>query len=760
MRVSRRTRSKSRFVLVALVGLASTLPFVAAASAAPEDQYGATIQPAAVQPALVRAYTVGITNRNKSTDAANHAHVTVPGGFALDGASLSAATSASGTCSAASWTATLNGATSTIDVVAPPSPAGELCPGGTLKLKFKAAAPASEASFTWTTTLSRDTAAFSLQGAQPTVTVDGTPPPPPTISTKPGNPSNSPGASFAFADADATASFRCRLDGGAFAACASPKAYAGLTEGVHTFGVKAVDRAGNQSAVTSFTWSTDLTPPPTPALDPKPPTVTASTSASFSFTDAEAKVSYFCKLDAEAFSSCASPKSYPGPLAAGSHVFQVKARDPAGNESAATSHSWTIDLTNPVATIDPTVAPRDPTSVTSAAFAFSSNKSGSTFTCQLDGGAFSSCVAPVSYSGLADGKHTFAVKATDALGNVGLVTLWQWTVDTVSPSAPAIVEAPRNPTNIRAASFTFSGAEAGLQFACGLDGGALASCTSPTTYPVLADGPHAFVVRAADGAGNTGPTTGRNWVVDTVPPKTTIDGEPPALSDSQSATFGFTSSEALSTFSCSLDSAAFAPCSSPRTYTGLGDGVHVFHVRATDRAGNTDPSTHSYSWRVAVPASADTTPPPAVRGLKRSVGYRFLKLRWSPPKGGDFDHVEVLRSHETGGEAPVYAGKRRDYVDRRFQNGTYFRYRIRSYDRAGNASRAVRVVVPASILLRSPGDRKVVKAPPLLLWAGARRASYYNVQVYVGSQKLLSAWPARARLHMGWHWAYDDRSFR
>ena len=36
--------------------------------------------------------------------------------------------------------------------------------------------------------------------------------------------------------------------------------------------------------------------------------------------------SYFCKLDGEAFSSCASPKTYPGPLEAGSHVFQVKAR--------------------------------------------------------------------------------------------------------------------------------------------------------------------------------------------------------------------------------------------------------------------------------------------------------------------------------------------------------------------------------------------------------------------------------------------------
>ena len=119
-----------------------------------------------------------------------------------------------------------------------------------------------------------------------------------------------------------------------------------------------------------------------------------------------------------------------------------------------------------------------------------------------------------------------------------------------------------------------------------------------------------------------------------------------------------------------------------------------------------------------------------------------------------------LRSHEKAAETAVYSGRRRAYVDRRFENGTYYRYRIRSYDRAGNASRPVRVVVAASILLRSPREGRVVKAPPLLRWAGAPRATYYNVQVYLGSHKLLSAWPARAELHMKWRWSYDDRHFR
>jgi hypothetical protein len=58
------------------------------------------------------------------------------------------------------------------------------------------------------------------------------------------------------------ASFQCEIDGGGYTACTSPKSYAGpLLEGSHTFHVKSIDNATNESTVASFTWKIDTNVP-------------------------------------------------------------------------------------------------------------------------------------------------------------------------------------------------------------------------------------------------------------------------------------------------------------------------------------------------------------------------------------------------------------------------------------------------------------------------------------------------------------------
>ena len=97
---------------------------------------------------------------------------------------------------------------------------------------------------------------------------------------------------------------------------------------------------------------------------------------------------------------------------------------------------------------------------------------------------------------------------------------------------------------------------------------------------------------------------------DTTPPETTIDSGPSGILGNSSASFAFSSSEANSTFECSLDGASFSSCTSPQSYTNLSDGTHTFQVRATDAAKNVDASPAQRTWTVDTMApTVDATEP-------------------------------------------------------------------------------------------------------------------------------------------------------
>jgi uncharacterized delta-60 repeat protein len=82
----------------------------------------------------------------------------------------------------------------------------------------------------------------------------------------------------------------------------------------------------------------------------------------------------------------------------------------------------------------------------------------------------------------------------------------------------------------------------------------------------------------------------RYLAVSTPYPNSVIDSGPTVVTTDPTPTFAFSSTERRTTFQCSLDGAAFAPCSSPHTTVPLADGSHTFRVRAVSSAGVVDPT--------------------------------------------------------------------------------------------------------------------------------------------------------------------------
>ncbi len=208
--------------------------------------------------------------------------------------------------------------------------------------------------------------------------------------------------------------------------------------------------------------------------------------------------------------------------------------------------------------------------------------------------------------GIIDGGGNTASGNKEPAQCLGIVCAAATVADTTPPET-TIISAPLATTSETSATFTFGTSEAEATFQCSLDGAAFSACAAPQVYGGLSLGVHTFAVTSMDAAGNLDPTAARyGWTIvpppDLTPPDTTILSGPAATTTATTASISFAASDAGATFRCSLDGAAFTACASPVQLAQLGTGSHSFAVRATDAAGNTDPTPATQVWAVVAPA--------------------------------------------------------------------------------------------------------------------------------------------------------------
>jgi hypothetical protein len=182
----------------------------------------------------------------------------------------------------------------------------------------------------------------------------------------------------------------------------------------------------------------------------------------------------------------------------------------------------------------------------------------------------------------------------------------------------------------------------------------------------------------------------------------------------------------------------------PVTYAGPDHPAAQVAAACRDVAGNV--ATRTFVLRY------DATPP-RLGAIAAEPGDRLARLRWTAP--ADARRIRVTRAPGRRGARSSVLARRaaRGLADTAVRNGTRYVYRVTALDAAGNAATRTVVLRPGRRLL-APARGARVARPPLLRWTAVRGARYYNVQLFRGGRKLLSAWPRLPRLQLRSTWRF------
>lgn len=323
-------------------------------------------------------------------------------------------------------------------------------------------------------------------------------------------------ATFTFSCHEPPCTFEGSLDGETWINVTNPHSRSNLSEGSHTFRVRATDAAGNiDTTPASYSWTIDTTPPDT-SLSLQPSSFSKTNSATFEFDCSGGPCTFEGRLDSGAWNTITSPHTLNG-LSEGSHTFAIRAMDSLLNvDASSASVSWIVDTIIPDTTIDS--SPLSAISSQSATFTFSSPENNCSFQGRLDGGSWMSITSPHTLSSLTEASHTFEIRSIDQAGNFDTTPAsFSFKVDLTAPNT-TIDSHPSSTTNLSSTTFAFSCDDSPCTFEYRLNNGSWTTVTSPHSFSATS-GTNTYEVRAKDEALNTDQSQASySWTLDVTDP--------------------------------------------------------------------------------------------------------------------------------------------------------------------------------------------------------------------------------------------------
>jgi hypothetical protein len=305
-------------------------------------------------------------------------------------------------------------------------------------------------------------------------------------------------------------------------------------------------------------------------------------------------------------------------------------------------------------------------------------------------------------------------------------------------------------------TYSVSGSDDGLAL---LPGVITCAPVSGTTFPL---GTTSVTCTAPDPLGNVGTVSFSVTVRDTTAPSINA---PDASFTATDASGIARTDPAVASYLTGISASDLVSGTTLTTTTPdrLPIGVTTIVVTARDAAGNQ--SQKNVTLTVLEPGKKapppDFTAPGPVRNAKATAGDGKIVLTWLNPAAADLRSIRIVRTAVgSDTKTTVFNGLARTVTIKGLKNGVAYRFELVAFDKAGNSSRPVVVSATpeaAPLALPKPGTR--VAEPPLLRWARVPSAAYFNVQLYRGGKKVLSAWPTVARLQLQAAWTYDKRAY-